>query len=282
MKKRRYNQTDAEVDEEIFGALEKHVGTRYPLCMKILLKCAAYDSKSSCLELNEQTVYEAEQYINENERDTIDSLTCCNKEQYHRQPQFRFLPGHRSAILAIPDKIRQMESNNMKMQNKKRKPMVEFKKLLTSTELKDLLLKRLKQSIAKIGYETDLLLLENLSDVQTIITANDLTAKCTVQCFECGAAHNLIYQGSWATSNIMRHFKKHMVSKETSLRLNSQYFTFYCRILKSIFNVWNNLQIQHWMPGIDAKKKRLKTILIRMEALQISLTKLKQVTTDHF
>lgn len=207
-KKRSLNESTEE--GEIFDVLEKFNGSQYPLCIKTILRHAAYDSKNSCLLLDEKTIAEVEQYIVETGREIIENLTCCNSASYRNQKMFRFLPGNKSAILDIPNQIRNMESMNCK----RRKPLAEFKLLMTSADLKELLLKSLKQSLVKIGMDSDLLKIEHLIDVQTIIKANEMTAKCNVQCFHCHMPLNVLYKNSWKTSNIVRHFKMHTLHAE--------------------------------------------------------------------
>lgn len=153
--------------------------------------------------LDEKTIAEVENYIAEAGAELIAGLKCCNATTYQNQQVFRFLPGHKSAILSIPSQIRDMDA----IKTKKSKPMLEFKKLLTSADLKMLLLIKLNKSALKLGFKEDSFDEVHLSDIQTIITNNDFTAKCTVQCFGCNVTINALYKGSWSTSNVIRHLK---------------------------------------------------------------------------
>lgn len=204
---------DDEQEEEIFDALEKFNGAKFPICIKGILRYAAYDSISSCVLLNEQRISDVEQFITENGRSFIESLVCCNSTTYQSQQTFRFLPGHKTSILAIPNQIHDMQATK----KKKLKPLTEFKKLMTSAELKELLLKKLSHGVEKLGFETDSVMNEHLSEVQTLIVNNEMTAKCTIKCFQCDVALNLIYKGSWRLSNLLRHFKSHVAGIESPL-----------------------------------------------------------------
>lgn len=48
--------------------------------------------------------------MNEDKK-TIQELTCCHSDHYKAQDQFQFLPGHRAVILKIPDLIKQLPIN---------------------------------------------------------------------------------------------------------------------------------------------------------------------------
>lgn len=193
-----------EQSDDIFAALEKFNATQFPSCVKAILKYAAYDTASSCMLLNDRTVPDVEQYIAENGRNLIENLTCCNSTTYQSQQNFRFLPGHKTTILAIPTQIREMQA----MKKNTLKPMAEFKKLLTSKQLKEMLLSKLEQNIAKLGFANELTEFQ-LSPVQTIIVDNRMKGKCRVKCFRCDVWHNLVYDGSWRLSNAIRHYKEH-------------------------------------------------------------------------
>lgn len=176
--------------------------------MKTILRHAAYDTKSSCLLLDTKAIEDIEVYMSETGADVLSSLVCCNSSTYQSQQQFRFLPGHKNSILSIPKQIREMDSN----ERKKKKPMLEFKKLLTPIELKMSLLTRLNESVGKLGFESDSFDEVHFSDVPTMIINNQLTAKCTVQCFQCDVTVTALYKGYWNTSNILRHVKIHRSS----------------------------------------------------------------------
>lgn len=164
--------------------LKKFNGHEIPLCVKVILEHAAYNNCGALLELNEEKVLEIENYINETDRSVIESLSCCHSDTYKRQNRFTFLPGHKCLILTIPKDINSM--NESKKKNSSR--LMDFKKLLTPAELKDLLLARLNQNLSKYidgvsGCKS--FSAANLGEVQTIITNNMLTAKCKVSCVEC-------------------------------------------------------------------------------------------------
>lgn len=175
--------------------------------MKAILRYGAYDNKSSCLLLDTNTIADLENYISDVREEVIAGLDCCYAQTYKNQSRFRFLPGHKTCILSMPNQIKSMDATK----KKKSKPMLEFKKLLTPAELKKILLTSLNRSVVKLGVEKDAYDEIHLGDVQSIVIDNDFTSKCTVQCFMCNIAINALYKGSWSTSNILRHLKeKHL------------------------------------------------------------------------
>lgn len=171
-------------------------------CVKLFLQECAYDTKSSLLLLNEEKIGAIEKHLAQYGKNVIDGLDCCFSNVYQSQERFHLLPGHVTSILAIPDRIRQSDMNKQK-----RNPKGEFKKLLTSAELKKLLLNRLNHSVSKYGFDhpfED----ENITDVRTIILNNDLHAKCIVHCFTCTTVFEIPFKGHWQTSNVLRHVKQ--------------------------------------------------------------------------
>lgn len=155
--------------------------------------------------MDAKTVTEVENYIADTGAELIASLDCCNAASYKNQQRFHFLPGHKSAILSIPSQIKNMDS----IKKKKSKPLVEFKKLLTSTELKHRLLLKLNDNALKLGFKNDAFEEVHLSDVKSMIVDNELTAYCNVACISCHTSVSTLYKGSWGISNVLRHIKQH-------------------------------------------------------------------------
>lgn len=187
--------------------MERFSGTPLPPCVKTILKFAAYDSASSLVQLNSQLIVDIENFINDTDKSVIEQLSCCNAERYKEQVVFRFLPGHKCAILALPSVINRMSGS------KKKSTVAEFKKLLTQAELEDMLLTKLHNNVEHIKSNGANLLgtfeQSHLSDTKTIISDNSMIAKCTVKCFLCMKSISATFNGSWTTHNIIRHVKMH-------------------------------------------------------------------------
>lgn len=187
--------------------LEKFNGNKIPECVKTILRSCAYDSACSLTGLDVNRISDIEKFVNNSDGTIVNQLTCCNAGKYKSQQEFRFLPGHTSILLAIPDEIRQMNASKKKP-NKK---LSEFKKLMTPFELKQILLSKLNQHIGKSYFtqQFGLFTEENLSDVSTLIVDNTMTAKCNVKCMKCDVVVPILFNGSWCTSNVFRHLKSH-------------------------------------------------------------------------
>lgn len=88
--------------------MEKIFGEEFPDCLKLLLKKAGYDRLISLSMIDDLRVAEIETHLQKTRDTWINEITCCNNEYYERISVFEFLPGHRTTILSIRDKIQQM------------------------------------------------------------------------------------------------------------------------------------------------------------------------------
>lgn len=174
--------------------------------MKSVLRFAAFDSACSLRGLDENAISIIENYVNQSDKSVINQLSCCNADKYKQQTNFRFLPGHSSILLKFSDQIKQMNESKKKPYKK----LSEFKKLLTPIELKNLLLNKLNQHLDKLRWTIGVFTEAHLSNVETIISENTITAKCKVQCVTCGCHVPILYIGSWTTGNVFRHLKTHL------------------------------------------------------------------------
>lgn len=126
--------------------METFTHEKYPPCVKRLLVAAGYNKFVALAQISEDKLRTVEEHINNN-RGLIFRMKCCYSNEYRQQETFRFLPGHRAAILAIGQHIEQMKKDS----KLKSKPKVQ-PKLLTEDDLKmkliDGLYKSLKKKIA--------------------------------------------------------------------------------------------------------------------------------------
>lgn len=179
---------------DIFESLQKFNGIEIPKCIKEILQFAAYDTAASLALITDTHVQEIEKFINESDKHVINQLSCCYSSVYQGMGHFKFLPGHKCTILAIPSQIARMKNNKPNRTQR----LLEFKKLLTKAELADLLLKRLNQYFKKSDATNMISFSEaHLGEITILITENAMTAKCQVSCV------------LWNISNIVRHVKQH-------------------------------------------------------------------------
>lgn len=169
-------------------------------------------SISSLENLNNQTISDIETCINDAEQEMIKNLIekdCCHEKTYRAQTQFKFLPGHKCFLLLIPSIIEKIKLE--KKESSKR--FGDFKKLQTPAELKNLLLRKLNQNLEKISAGSVKFDESHVTQLKTVISNNAMTAKCSISCAQCSATCVATYNGSWITSNVLRHVRSHQLSK---------------------------------------------------------------------
>lgn len=213
---------DATKVQDIFSMLEKFNGNKIPECVKTVLRYSAYDTACSLAELNDKQISGIEEFINQSDRLVLRNLDCCNAETYKNQARFRFLPGHTSILLGIPTQLKKMHESKKKPYKK----LTEFSKLLTSAELQSILLQKLNQHMekTKMVEEMGLFTAACISPIQTIISNNTMSAKCSVQCPNCNFVIPILFNGYWVTSNVFRHLKsvhQNNISAETRVERNA-------------------------------------------------------------
>lgn len=103
--------------EEIWKKIERKIGDKVPLCVKMCLEFCAYDSLNVLKELNELKIVEIEEYITDCGQDMVNDLYCCHSEKYKKQTKFKFLPGHRSILKILPEKISGIFENHNELRN---------------------------------------------------------------------------------------------------------------------------------------------------------------------
>lgn len=207
--------------QDIYSLIAKHHGEEFPKCVKAFLKYAAMTSMSSLANLSNQTISDIETCINDADQEMVKNLVekeCCHEQTYRAQTKFKFLPGHKCFLLLIPSIIEKIKVG--KEESNKR--LSEFKKIQTPAELKNLLLKKLNQNLMKSNADSVVFNESHVTELKTIISNNALTAKCVISCVQCSATCVVSYNGSWTTSNILRHVKAHLLSKHRQFSTTKQ------------------------------------------------------------
>lgn len=89
----------------VFDKLEPIIGENLPECLKKILNFCGYNTMLSLQSISVQIVRGMEQFMNDGPSgcEIIKSLNCCYSETYGAQSEFHFLPGHKAAILALPN-----------------------------------------------------------------------------------------------------------------------------------------------------------------------------------
>lgn len=196
------------MEVDIFEKLEKVNKNKIPECIKSILKFAAFDTACSLSSLDEAAITSIENYVDQSDKSIINQLICYNADKYQGQTHFHFLPGHRTILRSIPDQIKQIKQSKKKPYKK----LSDFQKLLSTQELKDLLLNRLNQH--NLAQQGGLFAETHIEEITTMISDNTMSAKCDVKCTSCEASVPILYNGSWGTSNVFRHLKVHYKNSE--------------------------------------------------------------------
>lgn len=92
---------------DIFKRIENVYGP-IPKCIKEILRKSGFDNALVIALIDEEAIKDIESYIQENGKDIINGLDCCNSDKYKQLDVFLFMPGHRLTVLAIAQKVREL------------------------------------------------------------------------------------------------------------------------------------------------------------------------------
>lgn len=158
--------------------------------------------------IDENAVMQLEEHVTKNPG-CLSELSCCFSDFYKNQDAFSFMPGHKAAILGIPRRIEEIESQ--KSRTRKRK-------LRTLDDLQAMLIAQLNAYPAKIGFvlPEPIVTERNLVNVNCEKQADDsLVVDCGFSCPFCAKVSNVKFKKYWWTSNATRHLKMHVVEQLT-------------------------------------------------------------------
>lgn len=143
--------------------------------------------------IDEKAIAEIEKFVNE-DKDFLKNTV------YHKNTEFKLLPGHRSIILDIPKKIAKYRSE---------KENQSIGQCLTQNispereiELKDKLLKKLINYAKTFKYSIEI----KQSDIFDF-NSDSVACRCRVKCPFCEKKILCVYRTFWAVSNIEQHIK---------------------------------------------------------------------------
>lgn len=124
---------------KMWSNLESATNYILPINLKNILSMSGFDSVVSLKYISQQTIVDTEKYIAKN---LLYFQKCLNSDDpstvaYKKQRSFEILPGHKAILLALPDIIKNIESqNNIEnalADNIKKYPII-LKKLVESFE----------------------------------------------------------------------------------------------------------------------------------------------------
>lgn len=131
-------------------------------------------------------------------RSVIDELNCCFSDTYKNQTVFTFIPGHRAAILGIPNQIDRMKAEKQqKKQTKKRKTR-------SLEELKKMLIAQLNNFPSKAGFNLPNDVISELNIVDVVQEKQDdgsFIVNCGFSCPFCNKTTKVTFKKYWWASN---------------------------------------------------------------------------------
>lgn len=176
--------------------------------------------------MNLEEISIIENYVQEN------LLELIRKDKtYSPQAQnFKFLPGHKAALIALPDIVNEYvanyEESNLKSKPKKNTPehttqVLETLEINFTKEKEQSLKLSLIKKVEKFGQNilkiSDLKLPEkNISSLDVCFNkAGEIIQKCSVLCPKCEARIACIFNEVWQVSNLEKHLKDCFLGGET-------------------------------------------------------------------
>lgn len=179
-----------------------------PSCIKTILSVIGYNSAYSIITITDEKLDELEKYIEENEREVIDSI-----DIYKSKKPFVFLPGHRALIFGIKEELLK-RSGLSGCGNKKSK--FDHLQNLDVNELRVSLQNQLTNYTAGLGMKITFV----VNEVTLVETNNSTFYKGLVVCPICGTTINLKYATYWKISNATKHVRLHG-EKATKISTNA-------------------------------------------------------------
>lgn len=202
-----------------WNKIERVAAEKYPACLKILLKRAGYDRLNSLCKIDASRIAEIEAHLSKH-REWVNELKCCNSEYYKNLSTFQFLPGHKTSLLDLPEKIQRMDGV-------KRADMVQevqasrygtgfSKKLRSDNEVIELLVNNMLNYTKKVNFplSSEIISSNNVQDFQKGKDTDNFEYKCRFACPFCTRVFPITFKNFWMTSNLTKHLKEH-ISYET-------------------------------------------------------------------
>lgn len=196
-----------KVTSKAWSDLESFIGEKYPPCIRNWLIAAGYNKLLALSELNEEKLAMVEGYINKS-KELITKVKCCYKDEYKKQTEFRFLPGHKSLILGIREKIKEMKETRDQSIKNMRTPKPKMTR--SEVELKSALIENLKTYATELGLPPLVITERNILNFKQNIDIDNKTYTCVFSCPFCTKVTPVHYRTFWMSSNITKHLKIHV------------------------------------------------------------------------
>lgn len=111
---------------DFYSHFEDIIGEKFPPCVVKLLKECGYSTSSTLHEFTSKNIDEMEEFIEENSKEVLSNLNCCNASTYKNQKVFKFLPAHRKFIISLSAKHLEMKRISSQSQQTQSKSFLSF------------------------------------------------------------------------------------------------------------------------------------------------------------
>lgn len=170
----------------------------FPAIVVKILRVSFFDCRAALAAINDGSIADIEEFL-EDHREILDDSV------YSKQFPFKFLPGHKAIILAIPKRMIESPTRTIARYDTDCK---RFKtKFLSNKEIDaeiGQLLKRLLEYSQRIGLSIQL----TRADVHDFQQTCDRYI-CRVTCTLCGKTISCFKKNYWIAVNIVAHLKQH-------------------------------------------------------------------------
>lgn len=187
--------------EDFWDAFESQcaatgLASKVPPSIKKLLTLTGYNSIWSFKSITEQSLSEAEDFIETTYRKDADEF-----DEYKEIKPFKFLPGHKALIFGIKSEISEIQDTKKSNKINKSKPV------LTENDIHTSLLCQMSSFTKGLGLQADWSNAIKSSDFTE--TENTPLCACNVVCPICSSSFIVRYDKHWKNSNISKHLRKH-------------------------------------------------------------------------
>lgn len=177
--------------------MDRILGDELPECIKIILSTAGYDRKISIKYLTEEKLNSLEDFISRNRMNIVSALTCCSSDLYKSEETFKFLPGHRTAIMGLVSALNDVVTSEYCDLMDDSVPKVD-----DDNSSIDSLIAKLESYFVEKKWRADQLARRSFS---LGVKNNKVCAK--YRC-KCETELTIPYTTFWKTSNLKSHFIK--------------------------------------------------------------------------
>lgn len=172
--------------------LTRALKEKLPVTLEKNLIASSFDSEASILGIDSEIIKEIELFVNQNQH-ILENTEY--EEVLKTKSEFKFKPGHKSALKLLPNALR--DYNN--------------KQKITQDE--ESLKTKLINKLAKFSENNLLGLLFEESLITNYRVEQD-KSKCKIECPICSTQFTCYYSTYWCASNFEKHIKKHFVAVE--------------------------------------------------------------------